>query len=1119
MPPICVPPATLQSFLAGELSPIHEEQVTAHLESCATCQQLADELSGDEATRPARPRSVQNAEVGGESLAEISSRLYALARLNDYREGEATSPIDNYSTLAAHPAASAASMGTGPARLGKFEIVRQVGAGGFAIVYLARDTELGRDVALKLARGNDLSDPGLRERFFREAKALARLKHPHIVPVFEAGEHEGTCYLAVEFCTGPNLDQWLHNEAVQPKLAAKITRDLARAVEHAHACGILHRDIKPSNVLLDGTVAGGDFPFTPRLTDFGLARLSEEQHTGATLSGMVMGTPQYMSPEQAAGHVERIGPPTDVYSLGAVLYELLTGVPPIQGTSPVDTLRRVLIDEPVPPQVHRAGLPEDLCAIAMKCLEKSVARRYATAAELADDLDRFLHGRPTVARPLGFGQRAWRHLKSNRTSAALGVLTVTVLALVGGLYFYEQSLNRIQGEMAKAIEMTSLLEQRVQSSDEQIEQLAYAEDMSIAADAALQGDLSQATALLRRQQPMPGKPDLRGYEWHYLWALASHESFAAVDAGTEVYQLALSPDGVQLAAAGKDGVVRLYDSGNLKFREKIVAGQGEINGVDFNWNGQRLATAGDDGTVKVWQLADHKLRATLPAVPSHAYGVCFQDAGASVLAFGREGVLRSWQVDTGTSIAEMAGHTDFIEALAISPDGSKFATASSDRTAIIWNSATRQPLHQLVGHRLRLSCVAFSPDGQRLATGSLDNRLIVWDVSTGKPLCEATHFDAVQCASFTRDGQRLIAGDRAGTIRIWQIDADDDGKFKMFVQTVEDTWQAHQGRVWSLLVLPTGDRFLSAGQDGQIRGWIRGDRQRLERTIASPDPSGFIDFDFAADGTIYACGKQSLTVWDSSSRSLQHRVPSPLAPFRSLAILENAGLVAVGNEAGQIALWDRASRQWRQPISLGYEGYVNELVYSPAAGLLAALCHQRDSLQLVDPRTGRVVNQVQVPSHNFAAFSPDGKTLVIDTLNQLAIYTVPDLVRKHLVPAHASTINDLDFSVDGQLIASVSNDRTLKLWTPEGKRVTVLRNHRRPVRQVAFTPDGRSLISGDEGGGIRIAQVATHGELLDLPNSSRGALILKISPSSRLLGVLNPRGSIDIIGPAERAAD
>jgi len=457
---VCLTRDAMGDFLAGRLPSEEEALVVAHLQQCPDCERLASELSDDPEARQYRSlrAAPTGAETGGDTLAELQERLCALPLLasDPHRTARIGDSETAQWTRGQH-------LPPAPQRLGKFEIIRALGMGGFGVVYLALDTVLNRQVALKLPRGSALANPDARRRFQQEAQALARLSHPHIVPVYEAGEHEGMFYLAVGFCSGPTLAEWREEQGgrIDPWTAATILLQLAQAVQHAHDLGILHRDIKPSNVLLnaaanllpgDGTptrAAGAPGPatLTAQLADFGLAKLQGGGRTDATTIGVVLGTPRYLAPEQAGGLLDRIGPATDIYSLGAVGYELLTGQPPIDGDEPAEILRRVLLEEPIPPHKLVAAVPAALDAMVVKCLQKSPRARYATAGELAADLQRFLADQRAPAPPPVPAPEPARFQR--RTLAVAGALLATLLLAVAA-WAAVQSLTHRPGASTAA---------------------------------------------------------------------------------------------------------------------------------------------------------------------------------------------------------------------------------------------------------------------------------------------------------------------------------------------------------------------------------------------------------------------------------------------------------------------------------------------------------------------------------------------------------------------------------------------------------------------------------------------------------------------------------------------
>jgi hypothetical protein len=395
--------------------------------------------------------------------AELERRIGMVQRLNDLARtmGETLPPS---ATLLPPP-------GPAPARSPQgYDILGELGRGGMGVVYRARQVALNRVVALKMILSGPHAGEAELARFKTEAEAIARLQHPNIVQIHEVGEHDGRPFFSLEFCDGGSLEAKLGATPLPPKEAAALVETLARAMHAAHQKGVVHRDLKPANVLL---AEGG----VPKITDFGLAkkldRDADPAAAGATQTGSVMGTPSYMAPEQAEGKKD-VGPLADVYALGAILYECLTGRPPFRAAAPLDTLIQVVSDEPVPPRTLNPQVPRDLETVCLKCLQKDPARRYSSAAGLADDLRRFLQGEPTVARPAGVVERVGRWCRRRPAWATLLAVSVLgLLTLVGGGAWFNRQLRqelagRKQAEHRLQVAFTSELADGIDSDLRQI---------------------------------------------------------------------------------------------------------------------------------------------------------------------------------------------------------------------------------------------------------------------------------------------------------------------------------------------------------------------------------------------------------------------------------------------------------------------------------------------------------------------------------------------------------------------------------------------------------------------------------------------------------------------------
>ena len=591
-----------------------------------------------------------------------------------------------------------------------YEILGELGRGGMGVVYRARQTKLHRVVALKMILSGAHAGEADLARFRTEAEAIARLQHPNIVQIHEIGEHEGKPFFSLEFCAGGALDRKLGGTPLPPKEAARLVETLARAMFVAHQANVIHRDLKPANVLLltDGT---------PKITDFGLAKKLDDT-SGQTQSGAIMGTPSYMAPEQAGGKSHEIGPAADVYALGAILYELLTGRPPFKAATPLDTVLQVVSQEPVPVRRLNPPVPTDLETICHKCLQKDPEKRYASAAALADDLARYSRGEPIAARPAGRAERAWRWCRRNPALAGSLAAVVVALLVGGGVAGWQAWEARREAARAdlKAEDATREFLRAEGKAELARNETARANEETRKAQDAVKALKIQSTEQRRLLDVMRIKEAVTAFDnnlveyardtfgevaeenrtsaWHFMRRYCEGSDFTFYGHSNPVTSASWSPDGRTLATGSWDTTVRLWDAATGRSLKELKGHDVPVTSLAWRSDGRMLASASYENTVRLWDVA------------------------------------------TGRSLKELKGHTDSVTSVSWSPDDRILASASKDMTVELWNAATGQRLKTLKGHTGIVTGVSWSPDGRTLASASEDRTVRLWDPATGRNLKE-----------------------------------------------------------------------------------------------------------------------------------------------------------------------------------------------------------------------------------------------------------------------------------------------------------------------------------------------------------------------------------------------
>ncbi len=999
------------------------------------------------------------------------------------------------------------------------EILSELGRGGMGVVYKARQIRLNRLCALKFLLPSKDRGAEFRIRLLAEAEMIARLRHPNIVQIYGMGDHDGRPYFEMEFIEGGSLAGRLTGTPWAPAPAARMVAALARAIGYAHRLGIVHRDLKPANVLF----VDDD---TPKVVDFGLAKTLEAD-SSLTQSGVFVGTPSYAAPEQVEGLTGTVGPAADIYALGAIFYHMLTGRPPFQAATVLQTLEHVKTAEPVAPSRLQPGLSRDAETICLKCLEKDPQRRYADAAALAEDLDRYLAGRSILARPTGAVERFRKWIR-RRPAVALLSAAVVAVALVGFV------LVAWQWRRAEAKAVT---ESAANARAQQARLLAFEKQAQLTFHQALalcdQGEVGRGLLWLARSLELAEEAQSQGLERPIRINLADWASqlsrpmrLPPMRHSGPIVRLFFRRGGRALIAAEKDGVARIWNTTALGNVEPSLEREGDRWGSQFE---RAWFTPGESGLLEsIDPEGQTTVCDTNPPRPSASHAACahrrrFTEIvlpdNQSMITFNTDGVARWRDCSTQGTLA-LAGPPEQAPrgnpTWALSSDGRTLVTAGPDRRVLRWDVATRKPL----GHELHLDTpvdvIAVTPNGRKVITGRRAGRLHIWDADTERGFDLPAQGTEVTSLAVSPDGRVVASGTEGGVIRMWDtcllgpigqtcklagavtalaFDADcrvlaiggADGTIRLselprqkalgFPRRVNHPVQSVTfGEDGRRLLIGTSDgarwselngRMLPESHQGQGDRLNDGPSSRVEATAFSPDGRTLaIVWTEASEGLT----RGRLELRDAATgKSLRQTPEQPHALSGVVYSPDSKRLLTWGAEPRTARLWDVATLRDSRPLFRSLESPIHKAVFGRDGRILLLGCRDGKA------RFWDVSSDVEIDCEHglrhaypitAVTFDPNRPRVVTGChAGTVRFWDATRGTMLNELRQNAGEIVVLAFSPDGEMLVTASDDGTARFLDAEsGAQLGPALHHTDAVLCVAFAPDGQSVVTGTRDG-------------------------------------------------------